>query len=410
MTGLHVQCAIAGGGPAGMMLGYLLARAGVSVAVVEKHADFLRDFRGDTVHPSTLQVMHELGLLDQFLTLPHEKVASFGAQFGEDTYQIADFSRLRVAAPFVAFMPQWDFLNFIAERAAALPSFKLLMPAKATGLIEQNGTTTGLQVKSASGRSTITADLVVAADGRGSDIRDAAGLVPVSYGAPMDVFWFRLSRRAGDPANAMGRFDRGRIFVQLNRGDYWQCAYVIPKGKAEEIRAAGVEAFWSTLLTAVPAFASRRSEIASVDDLKLLSVQIDRLATWHKPGLLAIGDAAHAMSPVGGVGINLAIQDAVAAANILAGPLKAGTLTRGDLARVQRRRDFPTRMTQRLQIIMQNAIIGPALKGDAPVRAPLPVRLIDRFPGLRRYPARIMGLGFRPEHVAPEIRGARLSG
>lgn len=409
MPELHVQCCIAGGGPAGMMLGYLLARAGVSVCIVEKHADFLRDFRGDTVHPSTLEVMNELALLDDFLKLPHEKVERFAAQFGEATYTIADFSQLNVAAPFVAFMPQWDFLNFLAGRAKALPSFRLLMPAKATGLIEKNGAVSGLRVKTASGRFEITADLVVVADGRGSEVRAAAGLVPVSYGAPMDVFWFRLSRRAGDPANTMGRFDRGRILVQLNRGDYWQCAYVIPKGKADEIKAAGIEAFWSTLLKVVPAFASRKSEITSVDDLKLLHVQIDRLATWHKPGLLAIGDAAHAMSPVGGVGINLAIQDAVAAANILAGPLKAGTLSETDLARVQRRRDFPTRMTQRLQIIMQNAIIGPALKGDAPVRAPLLVRLFDRFPVLRRYPARIMGLGIRPEHVADTIRHPRPS-
>ncbi len=404
MPDLHVQCCIAGGGPAGMMLGYLLARAGVSVCVVEKHADFLRDFRGDTVHPSTLEVMSELALLDDFLKLPHERVERFAAQFGDKTYTIADFTQLKVAAPFVAFMPQWDFLNFLAARAKALPAFHLLMPAKATGLIEKNGAVSGLQVKTASGRFEITAGLVVAADGRGSEVRAAAGLMPVSYGAPMDVFWFRLSRRASDPANTMGRFDRGRIFVQLNRGDYWQCAYVIPKGKAEEIRAAGIEAFWSTLSKVVPAFADRTSEIATVDDLKLLSVQIDRLETWHKPGLLVIGDAAHAMSPVGGVGINLAIQDAVAAANLLAGPLKAGTLSQADLARVQRRRDFPTRMTQRLQIIMQNAIIGPALKGDAPVRAPLPIRLIDRLPWLRRYPARIMGLGIRPEHVAPEIR------
>ncbi len=409
MPDLHVQCAIAGGGPAGMMLGYLLARAGVSVCVVEKHADFLRDFRGDTVHPSTLQVMQELGLLEEFLKLPHEKVERFAAQFGDATYTIADFSQLNVAAPFVAFMPQWDFLNFIAERAKALPSFRLLMPAKATGLVEKNGAVAGVEVKTASGRFAITADLVVAADGRGSEVRDAAGLMPVSYGAPMDVFWFRLSRRAGDPANTMGRFDRGRIFVQLNRGDYWQFAYVIPKGKAEEIRAAGIEVFWSTLLKVVPAFADRASEIVSIDDLKLLSVQIDRLETWHKPGLLVIGDAAHAMSPVGGVGINLAIQDAVAAANILARPLRAGTSTEADLARVQRRREFPTRLTQRLQIVMQNAIIGPALKGGAPVTAPLPVRLIDRFPWLRRYPARIMGLGFRPEHVAEEIGHSRRS-
>jgi 2-polyprenyl-6-methoxyphenol hydroxylase-like FAD-dependent oxidoreductase len=409
MSDLRVQCCIAGGGPAGMMLGYLLARAGVSVAVVEKHGDFLRDFRGDTVHPSTLEVMHELGLLDAFLKLPHEKVERLAAQFGDATYNIADFSRLNVAAPFVAFMPQWDFLNFLAERAKALPAFKLLMPAKAKGLIESEGIIKGVVAKTDEGSLRIAADLVVAADGRSSAVREVAGLTPVSYGAPMDVFWFRLSRKPGDPLTTMGRFDRGRIFVLLNRGDYWQCAYVIPKGKADELRAAGVESFWDGLLNVMPALRNRKSEIRSVDDLKLLSVQIDRLPTWHKPGLLVIGDAAHAMSPVGGVGINLAIQDAVATANLLWAPLKSGAVTSADLARVQKRREFPTRITQRLQIVMQNAIIGPALKGDAPVRAPLLVHLFDRFPRLRRIPARVMGLGVRPEHVAAAIRRPSLA-
>jgi 2-polyprenyl-6-methoxyphenol hydroxylase-like FAD-dependent oxidoreductase len=278
------------------------------------------------------------------------------------------------------------------------------MPAKAKGLIESEGIITGVVATTNEGSLRIAADLVVAADGRSSDVREVAGLTPVSYGAPMDVFWFRLSRKPGDPLTTMGRFDRGRIFVLLNRGDYWQCAYVIPKGKADEFRAAGVESFWDGLLNVMPALRSRKSEIRSVDDLKLLSVQIDRLPTWHKPGLLVIGDAAHAMSPVGGVGINLAIQDAVAAANLLWAPLKSGAVTSADLARVQKRREFPTRITQWLQIVMQNAIIGPALKGEAPVRAPLLVHLFDRFPRLRRIPARMMGLGVRPEHVAAAIR------
>ena len=406
MPNLRVQCCIAGGGPAGMMLGYLLARSGVSVAVLEKHVDFLRDFRGDTIHPSTLEVMQELGLLTDFLKLPHERVTRFAAQFGTETYSIADFSQLRVACPYIAFMPQWDFLSFLAERGKSLPGFKLLMPAKATELIERDGVVEGLRAETLDGPIDIAADLVVAADGRHSDVRAAAGLVPVSYGAPMDVLWFALSRKPGDPETTMGRFDRGRIFVQLNRGDYWQCAYVIPKGKADEIKAAGITAFHKKLTAIVPAFASRTDELASVDDLKLLTVQVDRLPVWHKPGLIVIGDAAHAMSPVGGVGINLAIQDAVAAANLLAGPLKSGAPTVADLSRVQTRRDFPTRVTQRLQIVMQNAIIGPALKGDAPVQAPLLVRLLDRVPWLRRVPARLMGLGVRPEHVAPEIRSA----
>jgi 2-polyprenyl-6-methoxyphenol hydroxylase-like FAD-dependent oxidoreductase len=404
MPDLHVQCCIAGGGPAGMMLGYLLARAGVSVAVLEKHGDFLRDFRGDTIHPSTLEVMNELGLIDDFLKLPHEKVERFAAQFGERTYSIADFSALPVACPFIAFMPQWDFLNFLAERARRLPGFELLMPAEATGTIETGGAVRGVMARTTEGEVAIMADLVVAADGRHSDVRRSAGLTPISYGAPMDVLWFALSRKPGDPTTTMGRFDRGRIFIQLNRGDYWQCAYVIPKGKADEIKAEGIAAFHHTLRAAMPVFASRLTELSSIDDLKLLSVQVDRLATWHKPGLLVIGDAAHAMSPVGGVGINLAIQDAVAAANMLAAPLRSGLVTQADLARVQARRDFPTRVTQRLQIAMQTAIIAPALRGDAPVQAPLLVRLFDRIPWLRRFPARIMGMGFRPEHVAPELR------
>jgi 2-polyprenyl-6-methoxyphenol hydroxylase-like FAD-dependent oxidoreductase len=404
MPSLRVQCCIAGGGPAGMMLSFLLARAGVSVAVLEKHADFLRDFRGDTIHPSTLEVMNELGLLEDFLKLPHEKVARFAAQFGTETYSIADFSQLKAVCPYVAFMPQWDFLSFLAEHAKALPHFKLLMPAKATGLIERDGAVRGVRAETADGALDVTADLVVAADGRHSDVRQAARMSPISFGAPMDVLWFRLSRKPGDPANTMGRFDRGRIFIQLNRGDYWQCAFVIPKGKADEIKAAGITAFHQELTAIVPAFANRIAELASIDDLKLLTVQVDRLETWYKPGLIVIGDAAHAMSPVGGVGINLAIQDAVAAANLLAGPLKAGTVTTDDLARVEARRAFPTRVTQRLQIVMQNAIIGPALKGDAPVRAPLLVRLFDRIPWLRRIPARFMGIGVRPEHVAAAIR------
>ncbi|MEZ5926764.1 MAG: FAD-dependent oxidoreductase [Hyphomicrobiaceae bacterium] len=403
MSDLRVQCCIAGGGPAGLVLGYLLARAGVQVAVLEKHADFLRDFRGDTIHPSTLEVMRELGLVDAFLQLPHEKVSRLQAQFGDQVYTVADFSALPVGCRFIALMPQWDFLSFIAERAKPYPAFKLLMPAKAVGLIEEHGEIKGVKVETGGRVSSILADLVVAADGRHSDMRNAAGLTPQSFGAPMDVLWFRLSRRADDPATTMGRIDRGRIFIQLNRGDYWQCAYVIPKGRAEAIKAAGLDPFWDALLAAEPAFASRRSEITSVDDLKLLSVQIDRLPKWHRTGFLAIGDAAHAMSPVGGVGINLAIQDSVATANLLWQPLRSGTLTNADLARVQARRNPPTRLTQRLQITMQKAIIAPALAGEDVIRAPMPVRLLDRIPWLRQFPARLIGLGFRPEHISPAL-------
>jgi 2-polyprenyl-6-methoxyphenol hydroxylase-like FAD-dependent oxidoreductase len=404
MSDVRVSCCIAGGGPAGMMLGYLLSRAGLSVAVLEKHADFLRDFRGDTIHPSTLEVMDELGLLDDFLKLPHEKVSRFAAQFGNETLTIADLSHLKVKAPYVAFMPQWDFLDFLADRARATRKCTLLMQAKVTGLVESNGVVRGVKARTSKGPQTITADLVVGADGRHSTIREAAGLTPVSYGAPMDVLWFRVSRHSNDPSSTMGRFDRGRIFIQLNRGDYWQCAYVIAKGSEAAIKAAGIEAFRKELAAIAPAFANRTAELATMEDLKLLTVQVDRLETWWKPGLLMIGDAAHAMSPVGGVGINLAIQDAVAAANLLCRPLKTGTIDVGDLAKVQSRRDWPAKMTQRMQITMQNAIIRPALAGKQTPRPPRLLRLLAGIPLFRRLPARLLGLGIRPEHVSEELR------
>lgn len=387
-----------------MMLGYLLARGGLSVAVLEKHADFLRDFRGDTIHPSTLGVMDDLGLLGRFLTLPHEKVSRFAAQFGDETITIADLSRLKVKAPYVAFMPQWDFLDFLADRAKETGHCTLLMRAKATGLVESDGIVRGLKAETEKGPLTIAADLVVGADGRHSTIRQAAGLAPVSYGAPMDVLWFRVSRRLSDPSSTMGRFDRGRIFIQLNRGDYWQCAYVIPKGSEAAIRAAGIEAFRKNLAAIAPAFADRTTELATMEDLKLLTVQVDRLERWWKPGLLMLGDAAHAMSPVGGVGINLAIQDAVAAANLLYRPLKDGSIGIGDLARVQARREWPTKVTQRLQIAMQNAIIRPALAGTQTPRPPRALSILTRVPILNRIPARLLGLGVRPEHVREELR------
>jgi len=396
---VSTQCCIAGGGPAGLMLGLLLARAGVEVLVLEKHADFLRDFRGDTIHPSTLEVIHELGLLDGLLKLPHQKVARLSVQFGDSALPIADFSRLPTHCKYIAMMPQWDFLNFLAEHAAGYPTFKLRMSAEALESIEKGGQIVGLTAKTAEGPLEVRADLVVGADGRGSVIRDGAGLKVQEFGAPMDVLWFRLTRRAGDPEDTMGRFDAGRIFIMINRAEYWQCAYVIPKGAAEEVRAAGLEAFHAGVAAAAPFARDRVSEIATWDDAKLLTVRVDRLARWFRDGLLCIGDAAHAMSPVGGVGINLAIQDAVAAANILAAPLRERRLTADDLQRVQRRREWPTRMTQEFQVFMQNRLIAPLLTGAGQARPPLPLRLMQRFPILRRIPARVIGMGFRPEHV-----------
>ncbi|HEX9444527.1 MAG TPA: FAD-dependent oxidoreductase, partial [Candidatus Binatia bacterium] len=358
---LTVTCCIAGGGPAGMMLGYLLARAGVRVAVLEKHADFLRDFRGDTIHPSTLEVVHELGLLDALLKLPHQEVRQLNAQFGDATVTLADFTRLPTRCKFIAMMPQWDFLNFLAARAARYPAFKLLMETEATDPVEEAGRVSGVRARGKDGPLEVRADLVVAADGRGSILREKAGLSVKDLGAPMDVLWFRLSRKPDDPAQTMGRFDVGRIFVTINRGDSWQCGFVIPKGGFEEVRRQGLEAFREKVAELAPYAQDRVAELRTWDDVKLLTVRVDRLIEWFRPGLLCIGDAAHAMSPVGGVGINLAIQDAVAAANILAGPLGARRAAAEDLRRVQRRREFPTRVTQSLQVAVQKRFIARAL-------------------------------------------------
>jgi 2-polyprenyl-6-methoxyphenol hydroxylase-like FAD-dependent oxidoreductase len=394
------MCCIAGGGPAGMMLGLLLAHAGVRVEVLEKHADFLRDFRGDTIHPSTLEVMHELGMLEELLALPHQKVPQLVAQFGALMIPIADFAHLPTRARFIAFMPQWDFLNFLAERGRRFPGFSLRMRAEATDLIEASGHIVGVRARTPDGELEVRADLVVAADGRSSVLRARAGLPVEEFGAPMDVLWFRLSRRGADPVASMGRFDVGRIFVLLNRGEHWQCGYVIPKGTLEEIRRRGLDAFRDNVVELAPFAADRvRAEIASWDDVKLLTVRVDRLTRWSRPGFLCIGDAAHAMSPVGGVGINLAIQDAVAAANLLAGPLREGRLTPGDLERVQRRREWPTRVTQRLQLFMQRAVISRTLARRAPVTPPLVLRLFARYAILRRIPGWLVGMGVRPEHV-----------
>ena len=370
-----------------MMLGLLLARAGVAVEVHEKHADFLRDFRGDTIHPSTLEVIAELGLLEELLKLPHQKVRTLGGQFGDHPVTIANFSRLPTRCGFIAMMPQWDFLNFLARQAARYPQFRLRM---------------GSEIKSLDG---IEADLVVGADGRHSTVRALASLEVADFGAPMDVLWFRLSRRGSDPETSMGRFDAGRIFVLINRGDYWQCACVIPKGATGAVHRAGLPAFRADIARMMPFAADRAGEIADWDQVKLLTVKVDRLKRWYREGVLCIGDAAHAMSPVGGVGINLAIQDAVAAANILVKPLLAGNLATEHLAAVQRRREWPVKMTQRLQLAVQDRVIARALRANQPLTPPLFFRLVARFPWLQRLPGRLIGMGMRPEHVQTDATG-----
>jgi 2-polyprenyl-6-methoxyphenol hydroxylase-like FAD-dependent oxidoreductase len=399
VTTLTTRCAIAGGGPAGMMLGYLLARAGIDVVVLEKHADFLRDFRGDTVHPSTLELMRELDLLGEFLKLPHQRVSRLTFRIGAERIPMVDFSHVPTHCKFIALMPQWDFLNFLASHGKRYPTFHLMMRAEATDLIVENDEIVGVRARTRDGEIEIRADLVVGCDGRHSTVRERAGLTVEDIGAPIDVLWFRLSRRDGDTEETFGHVEAGQMMVMLNRGDYWQCAYVIPKGGIDAVKRAGLAAFKERVLALSPFLRDRIDEIASFDDMKLLTVTIDRLREWHRPGLLCIGDAAHAMSPVGGVGINLAVQDAVAAANILAEPLSTRTVTRAHLAAVQARRMFPVRVIQRMQVIVQDKLLSPALLGTAQPKPPLILRLIRWFPILRRIPARIVGVGVRPEHV-----------
>jgi 2-polyprenyl-6-methoxyphenol hydroxylase-like FAD-dependent oxidoreductase len=382
-----------------MMLALLLARAGIAVLVLEKHADFLRDFRGDTIHPSTLEVMHELGVLEEFLQRPHQEVRTLGAQVGDVFLQLADFAHLPTHCRFIALMPQWDFLSFIAEQAKRYPGFRLEMEAEAIALIEEDGRVAGLRAETPQGSLTVRADLVVGADGRHSIVREKAGLAVADLGAPMDVLWMRLSRRPTDPGQTLGRIDAGRIFVMLNREDYWQCAYVIPKGGFDQIRQGGLTTFREEIARLAPYLGDRVDELDDWSDIKLLTVAVDRLRVWHRPGLLCIGDAAHAMSPIGGVGINLAIQDAVAAANILAPGLLQGAASEADLQAVQRRREFPTRATQSLQLFVQNRVIGRVLKSTGQPSPPLLLRLLGHWPLLRRIPARLIGVGFRPEHV-----------
>ncbi|MGB6656802.1 MAG: FAD-dependent oxidoreductase [Methylovirgula sp.] len=396
---MQTTCCIVGGGPAGMMLGFLLARAGIETIVLEKHADFLRDFRGDTIHPSTLQAMDDLGLLEEFLALPHQEARQLSAVVGDETITIADFSHLPTRAKFIALMPQWDFLNFLASKAKLYPSFRLMMQAEVDGLIEE-GVVRGATAKTPEGPLAVRADLTVGADGRHSIVRAKAGFTPLNIGAPMDVLWFRLSRKAGDSSETFGRAEAGQMLVLINRGDHWQCGYVIPKGGFDALKRQDVAVLRQQLAALVPFLADRVAEIKSWDDVKLLTVAVDRLPLWHKPGLLCIGDAAHAMSPIGGVGVNVAIQDAIAAANILAPALRSGKpVSDALLGAVQKRREPAVKLTQAMQVFIQNRAITNVLRGTGKIRAPWIVRLFNYVPWLRRWPARFVGLGFRMERV-----------
>jgi len=396
---ITTRCALAGGGPAGMMLGFLLARAGVDVLVLEKHADFVRDFRGETIHPSTLEVMYELGLLEEFLKRPHQQADELRGLIGDDLIVLADLKHLPTHCKFIALMPQWDFLDFLADHAKRYAGFALRMRADVGELLFDGKKVVGLRAKTPDGDLEVRADLVVGADGRHSTVRESAGLEVKDIGAPMDVLWMRLSKRPGDGGQLMGRILPGRLFVMIDRGDYWQCAYVIPKGGFDEVRRKGLDAFRRSLVEINPALGDRVQELASWDDIKLLTVVIDRLKRWFRDGLLCIGDAAHAMSPVGGIGINVAIQDAVAAGNILGPALRKGPVPESLLAEVQKRREWPTRMTQSLQVVVQNLVIRNVLQMQKKPRAPFIVKLFNWFPALRRIPGRIIGMGFRPEHV-----------
>ena len=382
------------------MCGYLLARAGVDVTVLEKHGDFLRDFRGDTVHPSTLEIMRELGLLEDFLKLPHTKIRTGNLDIGDRRFTIGDFSRLPTSCKFIALMPQWDFLDFLAGRAKALPNFHLLMRTEAADLIERNGRIVGVEARGDNGHLQIMADLTIAADGRHSILRQKSGLALTELGAPFDVLWLSLPVKPGDPADLIGKVKGGQIFVMIYRTDYWQCAYLIPKGGFATIQAAGLARFRARLADIAGFAADRVDEaVTSFDQVKLLTVTVNRLSQWARPGLLCIGDAAHAMSPVGGVGINLAIQDAVAAANILAPALKRGTPPLTVLAKVQARRQFPTRVIQAVQVAAQQRLLAPTLAAARTPEPPFIIKALDRWPWLRQFPARFVGMGVRPEHV-----------
>ncbi|RXH23401.1 hypothetical protein XH99_32360 [Bradyrhizobium nanningense] len=387
-----------------MMLGYLLGRAGIEVVVLEKHADFFRDFRGDTVHPSTLQVMDELGLIDGFLKLPHQRLQKMDGLFGGTPVRIADLSRLHTKYRFIAFMPQWDFLNFLREAGRRFASLEVMMSTEAVDLIRRGETIAGVRAKTPDGLIDIEADLTIACDGRHSTVRQRAGLAVEEIGAPMDVLWFRAGRKADETENVFARVEPGKMMITFDRGDYWQCAYVIGKGQYEAVKARGLQALLDDVVRMAPILKAGIADVKSFDDIRLLTVAINRLPRWTRPGLLCIGDAAHAMSPVGGVGVNLAVQDAVATANLLAGKLQHGRPSESELDAVRRRREFPVKMTQRMQVVVQNNIISGALQsGDRPLKVPLIVRLITALPWLQGIPARLLALGVRPEHVHSKV-------
>jgi 2-polyprenyl-6-methoxyphenol hydroxylase-like FAD-dependent oxidoreductase len=400
MPTVETECCVVGGGPAGMMAGYLFARAGVKTLVLEKHGDFLRDFRGDTVHPSTLEIMHELGLAEALLRRPHQRVERLAGDFGGTFVHIADFSSLPTRYKFIALMPQWDFLDFLSSEARHLPAFSLMMKTQAVDLLKDNGRIAGVRAEGPDGPVEIRAKLTIGADGRHSVMRDRSGLAVEDIGAPIDVLWFRVGRDPEKEQDVLLHAGPDHFVVTLDRGDYWQCAYVIAKNSASQVQAAGIDAFRRSVVATVPYLGSHIDDVKSFDDVKLLTVTIDRMETWSRPGLLFIGDSAHAMSPVGGVGINLAIQDAVAAANLLAGKMAAGRLADADLDLVRQRRLFPTRATQFAQVEAQNFILAPIIHGHEQVAGPpLAVRLISHIPWLQRRAAALVGLGVRPEHV-----------
>jgi 2-polyprenyl-6-methoxyphenol hydroxylase-like FAD-dependent oxidoreductase len=402
---LETTCCVVGGGPAGMMLGYLLARHGVRVTVLEKHADFFRDFRGDTVHPSTLEVLRELDLLDPFLKLPHQKVASVGVIIGDTAFKVADFRHVPATCRFVALMPQWDFLNFLSERAKRFPAFDLLMQHEAIDLVREGERISGVVARNDGRTVRVHADLVIGCDGRHSVTRSAAALELIDHGVPIDVLWFRISRKATDPAQVLGNVNYGKALILIDRGDYFQAGLIIAKGSYEQVKAQGLEALRNNIRLIAPYLGERVNEIHDWDRIKILTVQINRLKHWFRPGLLCIGDAAHAMSPAGGVGINLAIQDAVATANILTGPLLDRQVSESSLALVQRRRELPTRLTQAIQLLAHRGLAR-AFENPGRVSAPWQMKIAVRIPGVQLALGYAVGIGVRPEHVR-EARNAR---